>query len=167
MITELSELDMPLWASRRGVQPPAYLVASIPAWQIALVLAIPAAVMLIVALMTSWAMVLAVLGVSVAGIPLAAWMGSRSRVVAGPDWVATENFFGHRIVKLAELRRADVFFSSGRATYLRLHDAEGGFVALNVRTQLPRLREMVARYALASGIGIDDRVARVLRLGLE
>lgn len=88
-------------------------------------------------------------------------------MVAGPNWVARHTMFRWHLVRLDHLRKADHYVSSGQGqwVWVRLWDTQGGRVALNARSTVPRLRRLLAPYlaaAVSAGVPVDRRAAEIV-----
>jgi hypothetical protein len=85
---------------------------------------------------------LAILLLTAAG---AYWATVNFRLIVGPDWISASSVLRRRTVRLDQLVKVEFVFGSQGRSYIRLHDAEGGRLALERRTTLPPVRDQVLR----------------------
>jgi hypothetical protein len=105
----------------------------------------------------------------VASVTLAAAWARAAIVVAGDRWIAKHGLAGWRLLRLDRLEKVDDWQSKG-LLYLRLWDTDGGYISLDVRTSVRRIRPLLAlwvgRFA-ADGHRLSPKVAASLGLDAD
>jgi|SRR5947209_15933377 len=151
-----------------GLPGPARVVSRLPAGQYAALFFVGLALLAALILASDPTVATAVGVVAVIAVieVLVVIFAKASVVVAGPNWIAHHSILRWRVVRLDSLRKVDRWVDKTRA-WLRLWDTQGGRVALDARSTVPRIQPLLARWvgeAQDNGVPVQPAAAEMLGL---
>jgi hypothetical protein len=165
-VDAIPQLERRLTAA--GLSPDYEGVTRMPVLGYTAAIAVPAGIVaaVVAAAVRSTPGVLAVFAVWAAAVALAAAWARAAIVVAGDRWIAKHGLLRWRLLRLDRLRKVEDWQSKG-FLYIRLWDTDGGYISLDVRTSVERIRPLMADWVgrfVAQGHAVSPKVTAALGL---